>query len=127
MSPFTAALLATTAGNGSKPTAIGPDVIIDAVQRQIHGLLTLLPNFVLCGIFLLFVWGFAWAVKRFILSGGHKYRMNPPLVRALSRLCSILVWVLGLFTAATIVVPSFNPGSMIAGLGISSIAIGFAF
>jgi small-conductance mechanosensitive channel len=127
MGLLTAALLAATTQNGAKPTAIGPDVVIETVQRQIHGLLTLLPNFVLCSIFLLFVWGFAFAIRRFILSGGRKSHMNPPLVRALSRLSSILIWVLGLFTAATIVVPSFNPGSMIAGLGISSIAIGFAF
>jgi small conductance mechanosensitive channel len=120
MSTPTAALMANT-------TEIGPDVVIEAVQRQIHVLLTLLPNFVLCAIFLIFVWGIAFAVKRFILSAGHKSHMNPPLVRALARLSSILVWVLGLFTAATIVVPSFNPGNMIAGLGISSIAIGFAF
>jgi len=120
MSTLTAALMANT-------TEIGPQVIIEAVEHQIHSLLTLLPNFVLCAIFLLFVWGFAFAVKRFIFSAGHKSHMNPPLVRALGRLSSILVWVLGLFTAATIVVPSFNPGSMIAGLGISSIAIGFAF
>lgn len=121
MRPFFAALLATTT------TAIGPDVVIEAVERQIHALLTLLPNFVLCAMFLLFVWGVAFGLKRFVLSAGHKSHMNPPLVRALSRLSSILVWVLGLFTAATIVVPSFNPGNMIAGLGISSIAIGFAF
>jgi small conductance mechanosensitive channel len=120
MSTLIAALMAGT-------TEIGPEVVIEAVERQIHALLTLLPNFVLCGIFLLFVWGFAFAVKRFILSAGHKSHMNPPLVRALARLSSILVWVLGLFTAATIVVPSFNPGAMITGLGISSIAIGFAF
>jgi small-conductance mechanosensitive channel len=45
----------------------------------------------------------------------------------LARIAAIAVWILGLFATATIVVPSFQPGSMIAGLGISSIAIGFAF
>jgi small-conductance mechanosensitive channel len=127
MYPFPAAVVANTAENGSKPTAIGPDVVLDAIQRQIHALLTLLPNFLLCAIFLLFVWALVFGVRRFVLSAGHRSHMNPPLVRALARLSSILVWVLGLFTAATIVIPSFNPGNMIAGLGISSIAIGFAF
>src|SRR5215471_8935831 len=100
-------LIATLVGS---TTEIGPQVVIEAVEHQVHALLTLLPNFVICAVFLLFVWGFAFAVKRFVLSAGHKSHMNPPLVRALARLSSILVWVLGLFTAATIVVPSFNPG-----------------
>lgn len=121
------AVLATNAENGTKATSIGPDVVIEAVKQQIHALLTLLPNFILCGVFLIFVWGIAFAVRRFVMSAGHRSHMNPPLVRALARLIAVLVWVLGLLTAATIVVPSFNPGNMIAGLGISSIAIGFAF
>jgi small-conductance mechanosensitive channel len=89
--------------------------------------LTLLPNLVLGAIFLLIVWVAAFGVGRTVHSAGHKAQMSVPLVRALERLSSIGIWILGMFAAATIVVPSFQPGSMIAGLGISSIAIGFAF
>jgi small-conductance mechanosensitive channel len=35
--------------------------------------------------------------------------------------------VLGLFVAAVVVFPTFSPGDLIAGLGITSVAIGFAF
>ncbi len=119
------ALIATNSQNASKSTSIGPEVVIETVKRQIHDLLTLLPNFVLCAVFLVFVWGFAFVVRKSVQSAGR--HLNPPLVRALARLSSITVWILGLFTAATIVIPSFNPGNVIAGLGISSIAIGFAF
>ncbi|HVW87553.1 MAG TPA: mechanosensitive ion channel domain-containing protein [Bryobacteraceae bacterium] len=122
-------ILSATNGNagGTKPTSIGPEVVIEAVLRQVHAFLTLLPNLIMGVIFLLFVWGLAVLVRRGVTSAGHRSHMSDPLVRALGRLSSIIMWVLGLFTAATIVVPSFNPGSMIAGLGISSIAIGFAF
>lgn len=119
------AVIAANTQNASKPTSIGPEVIVDTVERQIHFLLTRLPSFVLCGVFLIFVWAVAFGVRRFVLSAAR--HLNPPLVRALARLTSIMVWILGLFTAATIVIPSFNPGNVIAGLGISSIAIGFAF
>ena len=38
-----------------------------------------------------------------------------------------MVLGLGLLFAATIVIPSLKPGDLIAGLGVSSVAIGFAF
>ena len=37
------------------------------------------------------------------------------------------VYLLGFLLAATIVIPSLKPGDLIAGLGVSSVAIGFAF
>jgi small-conductance mechanosensitive channel len=44
----------------------------------------------------------------------------------LSRLTRFFVVLLGLLVAAVVVFPSFQPGDLIAGLGITSIAIGFA-
>jgi small-conductance mechanosensitive channel len=35
--------------------------------------------------------------------------------------------LLGLLVGATIVFPSFSPGNLVAGLGITSVAVGFAF
>lgn len=40
---------------------------------------------------------------------------------------SILVWVIGLMIAAVIVFPGLTPASILAGLGLGSVAIGFAF
>lgn len=42
-------------------------------------------------------------------------------------LTSILVWILGLMLAAVILFPGLTPASILAGLGIGSVAIGFAF
>ncbi len=44
-----------------------------------------------------------------------------------SLLISILVWVVGIMIAAVILFPGLTPSSMLAGLGIGSVAIGFAF
>lgn len=38
-----------------------------------------------------------------------------------------IVFIVGFLLAATVVVPSLNPGDLVAGLGVSSVAIGFAF
>ena len=45
----------------------------------------------------------------------------------LASLAGIIVRVLGVLLAAVVIIPSFEPGSLIAGLGLSSVAIGFAF
>jgi len=37
------------------------------------------------------------------------------------------VLIMGFLLGATVVIPSLNPGDLIAGLGVSSVAIGFAF
>ncbi len=45
----------------------------------------------------------------------------------LGNLLKWIVILLGFLVGATIVVPTLNPGDLIAGLGVSSVAIGFAF
>ncbi|EBA11130.1 mechanosensitive ion channel family protein [Roseobacter sp. CCS2] len=42
-------------------------------------------------------------------------------------LVSIFIWIMGLMIAAVIVFPGLTPASILAGLGIGSVAIGFAF
>ncbi|NNC72334.1 MAG: mechanosensitive ion channel family protein, partial [Sphingomonadaceae bacterium] len=37
------------------------------------------------------------------------------------------IWLVGLFIAAVVVIPSLTPASLLAGLGIGAVAIGFAF
>ncbi|WP_299971084.1 mechanosensitive ion channel family protein [uncultured Roseobacter sp.] len=54
-------------------------------------------------------------------------RLRPSLKELFSLLLSILVWILGLMIAAVIVFPGLTPSSILAGLGIGSVAIGFAF
>ena len=49
------------------------------------------------------------------------------LADLLGRIVRSRMIVLGLFVAAVIIFPAFKPGDLIAGLGITSVAIGFAF
>jgi small-conductance mechanosensitive channel len=45
----------------------------------------------------------------------------------LGRLASFVIAILGGFVAAVIIFPAFKPGDLVAGLGITSVAVGFAF
>ncbi len=49
------------------------------------------------------------------------------LAVALGQLTSGAIFLLGLLVGAVVVFPAFKPGDLVAGLGITSVAIGFAF
>ena len=68
-----------------------------------------------------FVFG---AVAKKILQGT---KLRASLRNLLLRLLAVAVWVLGLLLAAMIVFPGLTPARAIGGLGLASIAIGFAF
>lgn len=54
-------------------------------------------------------------------------RLDETLCHALGTIMIFFVNLLGVLVAATIVFPSFSPGNLVAGLGITSVAVGFAF
>jgi len=77
-------------------------------------------------VFLLFIFA-GRLTKRAGVALGKRSRLDPALGALIGGLGSALLTVLGLLVAAVIVFPSFKPGDMLAGLGITSVAIGFAF
>lgn len=76
-------------------------------------------------VFLVFMLA-AKLVRRVISAAGARTRLDPALVVLLGRLAGAAVVVLGFFVAAVVVVPAFKPGDLVAGLGITSVALGFA-
>ncbi|QUL38667.1 mechanosensitive ion channel family protein [Erythrobacter sp. JK5] len=56
-----------------------------------------------------------------------KTDIRPSLRQLIETLVKLGTWVLGLMIAAIVVFPDLTPGSLIAGLGIGAVAIGFAF
>jgi small-conductance mechanosensitive channel len=86
-----------------------------------------LPYLVI-GIFIfLLVVLIARLAKRFISSAARRAGIDPGLGALLARLAYAVLVVLGIFIAAVVVFPTFRFGDLIAGLGIGSIALGFAF
>jgi len=99
----------------------------DKVQSMINGFMALLPNIVLAlivFIFFLFIASrFKALVKR--LTRNRRYARNLGLV--LGRLAQGITILIGLFIALSIVIPTFRAGDLVQLLGISGVAIGFAF
>lgn len=103
-----------------------PELIFDKLDAWLDGFLRLLPNIGLALVVLLVFWFLAIGVARLIRSAAHR-RDRPSLGDVGGALARWLIIILGVMLAATIVAPSLTPGDLIAGLGVSSVAIGFAF
>lgn len=102
-------------------------VIWQTLVNLVNGFLAQLPYIVIgiivFGVFLIF----AKIVSRLIHTAGARTSLDVTLADLLGRLASLVVTILGVFVAAVIIFPAFKPGDLVAGLGITSVAVGFAF
>ncbi|MEG4802267.1 mechanosensitive ion channel family protein [Microcoleus sp. ARI1-B5] len=97
------------------------------MESMIDGLIILLPNIVLALIVFAIFFCLGRAIKRAVrrLTRNHHQARNLGLV--LGRLAQGTIVLVGLFVALSIIIPTFKAGDLIQLLGISGVAIGFAF
>ena len=111
----------------STPRSFDPDLVWHVFSQLFARLVAHLPYLMLgFVVFVLFLVA-ARVVKRILITAGRRTRLDLTLADLLGRLASGFTIILGLFVAAVVIFPTFNPGDLIAGLGITSVAIGFAF
>lgn len=78
-------------------------------------------------VFFLF-WLLGKGVKKVINKVAvQSHAIDDMLANLVSRIVSTLITIFGFLAACVVIFPSFKPGDIIAGLGITSVAIGFAF
>ncbi len=110
-----------------QPREFDAGIIWQTLRDMGNGFLTQLPYIVLgivvVGVFVVI----ARIVKRVVHTAGEKTRLDITLADLLGRLASLLIIILGIFVAAVVIFPAFKPGDLVAGLGITSVAVGFAF
>ena len=102
-------------------------ILFDKMQAMLDGLITLLPNLVLSLItFAIFLYA-GKTIKQLVRTLTRNRREARSLGMVLGRLAQGATVLIGLFIALSIVIPSFKASDLIQLLGISSVAIGFAF
>lgn len=95
-------------------------------EKMAADALLLLPGLAIAAVvFLLFIVAAHWTRRLVQHLNGSRFHHN--LVLVLGRLAQWGMILLGLLMAITIAFPSFTPGNLISALGITGIAIGFAF
>ena len=110
-----------------QPREFDAGIIWQALRDVGNGFLAQLP-YIVIGIIVLGAFVVvARIVSRVVHAAGGRTRLDVTLADLLGRLASLLIIILGIFVAAVVVFPAFKPGDLVAGLGITSVAVGFAF
>lgn len=102
-------------------------LIQDQIRSLAESAIQHSPNFAAAAVLVLATWLVAKLARRVakrILPGGEE---KQSLALAIRKLVTIGVWTAGLAMSAIVLFPSVKPSSLIAGLGLGSVAIGFAF
>lgn len=108
---------------------------MDALLETIHqsGLelvsqaIELLPAVIVAIVVLLVTRYGVKAIRRIVRASANRLIKSLSLQLLLIQVASVSVWVLGILIACTLVFPSLRLGDIIALLGLSSVAVGFAF
>ncbi|MAH92943.1 MAG: mechanosensitive ion channel protein MscS, partial [Hyphomonas sp.] len=86
-----------------------------------------LPNLTIALVILIVTLIAGRIVRAIVSTAMHRARVRDALVTLAQNLISIAAWIVGVAIAMTVIFPSVSPSDIIAGLGLTSVAIGFAF
>ncbi len=102
-------------------------VVWKQIQGMINGFFALLPNLVLALIVFAIFFYIASVIKKVVKKLTRNRREARNLGMVLGRLAQGTTILIGLFIALSIIIPTFKASDLIQLLGISGVAIGFAF
>jgi small-conductance mechanosensitive channel len=102
-------------------------ITTDAATTMAHGFLANLPQVAIALVVLGLTPLVGRFVRAFVAGFMKRTRTRQALVTLGTNLAGIIVWIVGVAIAIMVVFPSVTPAQFIAGLGIGSVAIGFAF
>ena len=86
-----------------------------------------LPNLTIALVILVVTLLAGRIIRAVVSAAMQRAHVRDALVTLARNLISIAAWVVGMAIAMTVIFPSVSPSDIIAGLGLTSVAIGFAF
>lgn len=113
------------------PNAQGADSYVSIITQSLNDIWTQFldnsPLIVAGLLFLVLTWVAARVVDFVLARFFVRVRLKRGFKDLIRQLVMVGVWVVGLMMSALIMFPSVKPVNLLAGLGLGSIAIGFAF
>lgn len=102
-------------------------ILISQLTEIARSAIALLPQLALA-LAVLFLTALLSKLAKYLITRSlGRSKMRRSLKELFTLLTAIFVWVTGIMIAAVIVFPGLTPASILAGLGLGSVAIGFAF
>lgn len=102
-------------------------ILIGELTAMAKAFIALLPNIAVALLLLLVTWLLTKLARRLISGITPSSAAKRSLVIAVQKIVVALIWIAGILLTAVVLFPGVTPGSLLAGLGIGSVAIGFAF
>ena len=102
------------------------NILLIQLREFARSAIELVPQLILAVVVLTATWLIAKGM-RVLVHRAVRSRLRPSLRSLFINLGSIGIWLLGIMIAAIVVFPNMTPAKMLAGLGLGSVAIGFAF
>jgi small conductance mechanosensitive channel len=102
-------------------------IIMNSLRDLGRQILEHLPHVISAVVILVATWGMTKILERVLTQIFSRLGIRESLSELLRKLAFIGIWIVGVLIAAIIIFPSLTPGKILTGLGLGSIAIGFAF
>lgn len=98
-----------------------------SIEAMADAFVARLPHLALGLLLAVLAWSAGRLVRRLAHTAGQRTRLDPQLADVVGTLAVATFTLLGVLIAAVVVFPTFRPGDLVKGLGITSVAVGFAF
>ncbi len=105
---------------------VNPGMLLEKIDSWVDGFVKILPNMVVAVIIVVIFYFLGKLFKSLIYKAAKK-RDRENLGAMLGGLVRYTTIAVGIMLGITTILPSVKPGDLVAGLGVSSVAIGFAF
>jgi len=92
-----------------------------------RGVIAMLPNILIALVLLALTWAVAKFAKQIADKLTKGADMRPSLRELIDLTVHMSIWAVGLLIAITVLLPNLTLSSIVAGLGVGTVAIGFAF
>ncbi len=118
---------AAPAGESFDTTVNTLGTLQNRLVEMAEGFIDALPNLAIGLVVLIITWIIARFAVRIADRLIGKTEMRPSLRNLVDTMVKLAIWLIGLMAALTVMMPGLTPASIVAGLGIGAVAIGFAF
>ncbi|WP_017931134.1 mechanosensitive ion channel family protein [Robiginitomaculum antarcticum] len=105
---------------------VNPAMALERIDAWLDGFIRLIPNIIVAILVVVTFWLLSKLVKR-LVTKNFKSRDRSNLGEVLGGFMKAITLAGGIMLAAMIISPTLKLGDLVAGLGIGSVAIGFAF